>query len=122
MTYTTAYFASILGLLIIALALNVSRTRIKHKISFGDGGIKELKGAIRAHGNAIENVPFILILLFFYEVEEGNQTIVWWIGTIFTISRFLHAWGMIKRISIFRISTTVVTYLTGILLPVLILL
>ena len=69
MTYTTAYFASILGLLIIALALNVSRTRIKHKISFGDGGIKELKGAIRAHGNAIENVPFILILLFFYEVE-----------------------------------------------------
>ncbi len=46
----SAYFAAALALLLVALSINISRLRIAHKISFGDGGIKELTAAVRAHG------------------------------------------------------------------------
>ena len=48
-------FAGLHGLLLTLLAMNVSRCRIKHRVGNGDGEVRELKQAIRAHGNAVEH-------------------------------------------------------------------
>ena len=119
--YITAYFAAPLGLLIMGLALNVSRVRIQNKVSLGDGGNKVVRGAIRAHGNAVEYIPIILFLLLIYELQGGNQVALWTIGIIFTASRFFHAWGMLRHIFVFRRYGATVTYIIGILLPFLLL-
>lgn len=120
-SYITAQFAAILGLLMIVLAMNVSRIRIKEKVSLGDGGIKPLIGAMRAHGNAFESIPIIIILLFFYETQGGNPQVIWTIGVVYTISRFLHAWGMIGHNFLLRRLSAAINYLVAIILPLLIL-
>jgi uncharacterized protein len=45
---------ALLALLITGLSLHVSRLRLRHRVSFGDGGHKDLLVAVRAHGNALE--------------------------------------------------------------------
>lgn len=50
-------------LLIVMLAMNVSRLRIKHKVANGDGNNKIIVKATRAHMNALEHtLPFTLLL------------------------------------------------------------
>jgi len=118
--YLTAYFAIPLALLIVGLALNVSRVRINKRVSVGDGGDKELTGAIRAHGNAIENIPLVLLLLLIYEMQGGNASVILAIGIVFTMARFLHAVGMIRHIFVFRRWSMVATLVVELLLPILI--
>jgi len=120
MTYLTAYFAIPLALLIVGLALNVSRVRIDKKISVGDGGDKALIGATRAHGNAIENIPLVLVLMLIYELQGGNASVILAIGVVFMVARFLHAVGMIRHIFVFRRWSTVATLLVEVILPILI--
>lgn len=51
-------------LLIVLLAMNVSRVRIKYQVANGDAGNKAIKSAIRAHMNTFEHtLPFALLLL-----------------------------------------------------------
>lgn len=119
--YITAYFAAPLGLLIMGLALNVSKVRIQNKVSLGDGDNKVVRGAIRAHGNAVEYIPIILILLFIYELQGGNLIVLWVMGAMLVASRFFHAWGMLRHIFIFRRYGATVTYIVGVLLPIFIL-
>lgn len=93
---------SINSLLVLALAVNVSRLRIKHKISLGDGGNKSLMAAIRTHCNALEQLPIfalVIIGLTFLEVSPNLLSILV-IG--FTLARFSHAYGMLYRVFIAR--------------------
>ena len=52
---TTLIFAAIFGILHVVFSLRVGAYRFSSKISLGDGGDKELRNRIRAHGNFIEN-------------------------------------------------------------------
>ena len=60
--------------------------------------------AVRVHGNFIEYVPFILILLGIIEVQGGAAGLVHGIGIATLIARISHAIGLTKTIgpSIFR--------------------
>ena len=49
--------AAVFGLLHVIFTLRVGDYRFKSKISLGDGGDRELRNRVRAHGNFIENVP-----------------------------------------------------------------
>jgi hypothetical protein len=71
----TAAYAAVLGLIILALGINVTVHRVKLKVSLGDGGNAEMLRMIRLHGNAVEYVPLALVLMLAYEINGG-----WHIG------------------------------------------
>jgi uncharacterized membrane protein YecN with MAPEG domain len=90
----TALYASILALLILALAINVSIHRGKLKIMLGDGGNPQLLRMMRIHANAIEYVPIGLLLMGVYELDGGPRLALHIAGIALVISRVLHPWGM----------------------------
>ena len=59
----TLLYAGLCTLLVVFLAVRVAMWRFRHKIGIGDGGDRELLKRVRAHANAIENMPLALILL-----------------------------------------------------------
>ena len=50
----TAIYTSVLALLILALAINVTRHRAKLKVGLGDGGNPQMLRMIRLHADAVE--------------------------------------------------------------------
>ncbi|RMF19572.1 MAG: hypothetical protein D6758_01785 [Gammaproteobacteria bacterium] len=99
------------GALLLLLALNVSRVRIQEKIAYGDGDNKRMKAAIRAHANGIEQVPLFLLLVLALEILGFNG--LWLTGLVvaFTLSRVLHAHGMLASNFMTRRVGATVTYL-----------
>jgi uncharacterized membrane protein YecN with MAPEG domain len=87
---------AILVLLYFVLALNVSMTRGRVKVGVGSGDDPDgpLNKAVRAHGNAAEFVP-LFVALFLYFLLSGSGGWVTWVVVIVTISRVLHALGML---------------------------
>ncbi len=86
--------AGLLGILGVALALNVGRMRNVKKVSLGDGGDKELQAAIRAHGNFMEFVPICLILIYLVggDFQERAGAVM---AIILVLARLAHAAGML---------------------------
>ncbi|WP_218568986.1 MAPEG family protein [Pseudomonas sp. 2FE] len=92
------YIAAVLSLLLIALSLNISRLRLVHKVSFGDGGIKELTWAIRAHGNSLEQAVVFTLLIYFVETAaEAGATAVLALGAAFVLARILYCLALFTR-------------------------
>lgn len=100
----------LLGLLAVALALNVVRLRNQKRISLGDGGDPEMLAAIRAHANFIEFVPLGLILLlsvmYFYGGRAAGP-----LAAILTVARILHAAGLLGFVKVGRVIGAVITVL-----------
>lgn len=90
-TLTIAAAATVLH---IWLAGRVSQLRRGYRISIGDGGNEALHRRIRAHGNYIENMPIVLILLALLELAGGDARLLWGAAIIFIVARLLHAFGM----------------------------
>ncbi len=93
---------SINSLLVLLLAINVSRLRIKHKISLGDGGNKCVMAAIRTHCNALEQLPIFAIVLITLTFLGVSTTLLSLLVIGFTLARFIHAYGMLYRVFIAR--------------------
>jgi len=90
----TAFYAAILGLLLTALAVNVTVHRTRLKVEIGDGGNAQMLRMIRLHGNAAEYVPLGLILMGLYELDGGSHLALHALGIALIVGRVLHAWGM----------------------------
>ncbi len=90
----TLVTASVLALMCLVLAARVSRARMKHRISLGDRGNEELLVRMRIHGNFIEFVPFVLILMALLEVSGASRTGLMAAGAVLVVSRILHVFGM----------------------------
>lgn len=97
-----AVLVSLNSFLLLMLAMNVSRLRIKYKISLGDGGNKILMAAIRTHANAIEQFPIYAIALLALTLLELSSTTLAILVIGFTFSRVFHAYGMLYRVFIAR--------------------
>jgi uncharacterized protein len=90
----TALYASVLALLILALAINVTRHRAKLKVALGDGGNPQMLRMIRLHANAIEYTPLALLLMGVYELDGGPRLALHIAGIALVVGRVLHTWGM----------------------------
>jgi len=90
----TALYAGILGLLITALAINVTVHRAKLKVQIGDGGNPQMQRMIRVHANAVEYVPLGLLLLGLYELDQGWPAVLHAAGITLIVGRVLHIAGM----------------------------
>lgn len=87
-------YAALATLLVLVLAARVVFSRRNARVGLGDGGDSGLIKRIRAHANAIENLPLALLLLLLLEL---NQTRPLWLhvfGCVLIIARVLHAVGL----------------------------
>lgn len=90
-----ALFAGINLLILIVTAVRVTLSRRANKVSLGDGGNPAVLRAMRAHGNAAENIPAaigaMLILSLLDPVPMWQLQVF---GALFTIGRIVHAYGV----------------------------
>jgi hypothetical protein len=107
----TAVYAGLLGLLFLALTLNVVRTRQASGVSLGDGDDPALERRIRAHGNFAEYVPLALILIAFVEAAGGSTVTVHGLGLGLLAGRLMHGFALssLTRRPFFRIGGIVLT-------------
>jgi len=94
----TGFYASLLGILYIGLAINIIRLRLSLQIGIGSGGNKTLAKAMRVHGNFSEYVPLALILLACYELNAASAMMLHAIGSILVLGRIFHVIGLNKTI------------------------
>jgi uncharacterized protein len=115
---------ALLGLLVIGLGLGVSTLRgststtIGHKLDPGD----PLHKMVRAHGNATEYAPMLAILMLAIAGRGATPWMVWTFVAA-TLSRYLHAAGMLLSSSLdrpqpLRFVGALGTYVTGLALVV----
>ena len=90
----TAFYAGILALIFVALAINVTRHRAKLHVSIGDGGNPEMLRMIRLHGNAAEYIPFAVLLMALYELNGGWHIALHIVGIALIVGRLVQTWGM----------------------------
>jgi hypothetical protein len=90
----TAFYAGILALIFMALAINVTRHRAKLRVSIGDGGNPEMLRMIRLHGNAAEYIPFAVLLMALYELNGGWHSALHIVGVALIVGRLVQSWGM----------------------------
>lgn len=97
--HVTLLYGSLLVLLVGLLGINVSivRTRLNHFHS--DAPVpKRLHFAIRAHGNAVEWVAPLVLMLLLVELGGGSR---WWLhvaGGLVLLGRVLHAVGLLTKL------------------------
>jgi uncharacterized membrane protein YecN with MAPEG domain len=98
MHLTVAQLLALLAVLLTVLSLNVSRLRLKYKVSYGDEGHRGLIVAIRAHGNALEQCLLFAVLLLALEIQSpGEVAQLAWLGPVFLLARVLHPLAMAQR-------------------------
>lgn len=108
----TPVYASILGLLFIALSLRTIRLRRRLRVALGDNDNAELRRAMRVHANFAEYAPLTLLLVFFVELDGLPAAWVHALCLALLCGRLLHAWGVsqIRENFRFRVSGMVLTF------------
>ena len=96
--HAVAATLALLALGLTLLSLNVSRLRLKHRVSFGDGGHKDLLLAVRAHGNTLEQALLYAPLALAHALLAPAATaLALGCGATFVVARVLHAAGLFGR-------------------------
>lgn len=86
----TFFYASFLGLLLVALSIQVLWARINAK------RLPDWKPetTFRVQANFVEYVPLAVVLLYLLEESGAPQIWVHIIGATLVVSRLAHAWGL----------------------------
>ena len=90
----TLFYASLLTILAIFLAIKVGMNRVDTNIMTGEGESSMLLQSVRAHGNLIEYAPLALILLALLEMQNVSDSMLHLTGSLFFLARILHAYGV----------------------------
>jgi len=91
-------YSSLLIALIVFLAYRVTLFRRGEGIALGDATASNaMKRAVRAHANAIENIPVSLILLLMLELNQLAPWLLHLFGFVLLVGRLAHAWGLSRR-------------------------
>jgi uncharacterized protein len=90
----TALYGSILALLLMALAINVTVQRNKLGVLFGDGGKPAMMRAMRLHGNSAEYIPIGVLLMGLYELDGGIPLALHITGIALIVSRLIYIAGV----------------------------
>ncbi len=111
----TMFYGGLLGLVFLALSLQVVRLRRSLGVGLGSGGHDVLGRAIRAHANFAEYVPLALVLVML--VEAGTAAPAWVVhllGLALLVGRLLHGLVGVNRrpgVSFGRFWGTALTWL-----------
>lgn len=89
---------AVLALLLTGLSIHVSRLRLRHRVSFGDGGHKDLLVAVRAHGNALEHTTlFAVLALAAGALPQLPAALLAGCCAVFVLARVVHVWAIFAR-------------------------
>ncbi len=94
---------ALLGLLVFGLGLAVSMLRgsSKTNIGYDPNPTDRLYKMVRAHGNAAEYAPMLAVLILLVGSRQPGTWMVWTFSAA-TVSRYLHAAGMLLSPSLDR--------------------
>lgn len=104
-------YAGLSLVLMVFLKGNCGFTRMREAVDLGDGDNERMLRAIRAQGNAVEDVPIVLIGLFALASLAVNPLYIHILGIAFVIARPLHALGMLANVGWGRVVGTLLTQL-----------
>ena len=90
----TSLYAIVLAVIFLILWINVSKTRSALSLSIGDGGNVDLHERVRQHGNFVEWVPMILILMMLAEAQGAGPLWLHTAGALTVAGRVLHPFGL----------------------------
>lgn len=94
----TGFYAGLLALLYLGLAVNIIRVRLSARIGIGSGGNEILAKRVRIHGNFSEYVPLALVLMGCYEINGASALMLHGLGGLLLLGRLSHAFGLNKTI------------------------
>jgi uncharacterized membrane protein YecN with MAPEG domain len=86
--------ASALTLVYFGIVFRVMQSRVKGKVSIGDGGDPDMLMRMRTQANFVEYVPLMLILMALLELSGVSRTVLAYAGGAFVLFRIMHAVGM----------------------------
>ena len=87
-------YTALLGLLLIALSVNVVLARRRFRVRLGVGTEDGMQQAVRVQANFAEYVPLAAVLLVLAELMGMPVIAVHVAGIVLVASRLLHAWGL----------------------------
>jgi uncharacterized membrane protein YecN with MAPEG domain len=90
----TGLYAGLLVLLLLVLGMRVTLLRNKLRVGSGHGNDPQLARAVRVHGNALEWILPMLVVLLVAELDGANRTFLHVCGVGFIAARIAHAVGM----------------------------
>lgn len=96
MVTITGFYAALMGFFIIYLGRRVAYCRRDNQLGIGGESNRELSILIRAHGNAVENIPITLLLMVMAELNGLGGWLLHLYGIALVASRIAHAYGFIE--------------------------
>ena len=105
--------------LLIYLSFKVIDLRHSQRVSVGDGDNDDLRHARGAQSNAVEYIPFALLLLYALELNGGANWIIHLSGIALITGRVIHARGMLDKKIPIRVLGMQITFYTLVALCVL---
>jgi uncharacterized membrane protein YecN with MAPEG domain len=117
--YAFGFYVALNALIMLVLGILVVRARVTTRTDIGDGGLPEMAGPLRAHGNNTEYVPMALLLLWALASVPPSASI--WVmhgaGATLTIGRICHAIGLSQSTGpgTLRLVGTVLTWISFII-------
>lgn len=107
----TPIYAVILSLMLLGLSFQVIKMRQLHRVLFHDGGVKELRRAVRGHGNFVEYVPIFLLLMALCELNDGSPLALHGVGATLVLGRLVHAYSVFHTLLKHRVFGMSCTFL-----------
>lgn len=108
-------YAGLIAILVVFLGYRVTAFRRSEKKGLEQIDCSaKMRCAIRAHANAVENVPLALLLLLMLELNHLNPILTNIFGIMLVVGRVLHAWGLSSSegVSFGRFHGTILTWLS----------
>ncbi len=90
----TSVYVVPLAVLMIVLWMSVTKTRAAMGVSIGNNGDTVLHEKIRRHGNFIEWVSVVILMMMIAEIRGANGTALHVAGILLVIGRAVHPFGL----------------------------
>lgn len=90
----TTLYSLPLAVIFLVLFARVVQARSTLNVSIGDGGHEALHERIRCHGNFVEWVPMVLILMVLAEAAGANSAALHTAGGLTVMGRLAHPFGL----------------------------
>jgi uncharacterized protein len=95
----TAFTAAVCAIMLLILAIDTVRHRMRAQAAFGDAGDAKLISASRAHANLAEHAPIVLIMMGCLELAHAYHPLLMGLGALFLLGRVAHIFGLYMPVS-----------------------
>jgi len=90
----TSLYLGLLGFMYVALSIYVIVHRYKYRVGMGDGANPQVLKAVRIHGNFIEYVPLVLLMILVLELSGASPVRLHGLGAMLIAGRIAHFIGL----------------------------